>query len=64
MRQKSVHPKSPSERMLKNIRRVTRKRHSCEEKMFYDRQLDLRSSRLQSAESLQCMREKHRNIYH
>jgi hypothetical protein len=28
MRQKSVHPESPSERIVKNIRRVTRKRHS------------------------------------
>jgi hypothetical protein len=33
MRQKSVHPESPSERLVKNIRRVTRKRHSAEEKI-------------------------------
>ena len=33
MRQKSVHPESPSERIVKNIRRATRKRHSCEEKI-------------------------------
>ena len=33
MRQKSVHPKSPSERIVKNIRRATRKRHSSEEKI-------------------------------
>jgi hypothetical protein len=26
MRQKSVHPESPSERIVKNIRRATRKR--------------------------------------
>ena len=32
MRQKSVHPESPSERIVKNIRRATRKRHSSEEK--------------------------------
>ena len=31
MRQKSVHPESPSERIVKNIRRATRKRHSSEE---------------------------------
>ncbi len=33
MRQKSVHPESPSERIVKNIRRATRKRHSAEEKI-------------------------------
>ena len=33
MRQKSVHAKSPSERIVKNIRRATRKRHSSEEKI-------------------------------
>ena len=33
MRQKSVQPKSPSERLVKNIRRATRKRHSSEEKI-------------------------------
>ena len=33
MRQKSVHSKSPSERIVKNIRRATRKRHSSEEKI-------------------------------
>ena len=33
MRQKSVHPKSPSERIVKDIRRATRKRHSSEEKI-------------------------------
>jgi transposase len=33
MRQKSVHSESPSERIVKNIRRATRKRHSSEEKI-------------------------------
>src|SRR5215218_7592455 len=33
MRQKSVHLVSPSERIVKNIRRATRKRHSSEEKI-------------------------------
>ena len=33
MRQKSVHPESPSERIVKNIRRATRKRHSSGEKI-------------------------------
>ena len=33
MRQKAAHPKSPSERIVKNIRRATRKRHSSEEKI-------------------------------
>ena len=33
MRQKSVHAESPSERIVKNIRRATRKRHSSEEKI-------------------------------
>ena len=33
MRQKSVHPESPSERIVKNIRRATHKRHSSEEKI-------------------------------
>ena len=33
MKQKSVHPESPSERIVKNIRRATRKRHSSEEKI-------------------------------
>ena len=33
MRQKSVQPESPSERLVKNIRRATRKRHSSEEKI-------------------------------
>jgi hypothetical protein len=33
MRQKSVHPESPSERIVKNIRRATRKRLSSEEKI-------------------------------
>src|SRR5215210_3632815 len=33
MRQKSVHPESPSERIVKNIHRATRKRHSSEEKI-------------------------------
>jgi transposase len=33
MRQKSLHPESPSERIVKNIRRATRKRHSSEEKI-------------------------------
>jgi hypothetical protein len=31
MRQKSMQPESPSERIEKNIRRATRKRHSSEE---------------------------------
>jgi putative transposase len=33
MRQKSVQAESPSERLVRNIRRVTRKRHSAEEKI-------------------------------
>ena len=33
MRQKSVHAESSSERIVKNIRRATRKRHSSEEKI-------------------------------
>ena len=33
MRQKSVYAESPSERLVKTIRRVTRKRHSAEEKI-------------------------------
>jgi transposase-like protein len=33
MRQKSVPAESPSERLVKNIRRATRKRHSAEEKL-------------------------------
>src|SRR5450759_2167011 len=33
MRQKSVHAESPSERIVKNIRRATRKRHLSEEKI-------------------------------
>ena len=33
MRQKSVHRITPSETVVKNIRRVTRKRHSAEEKI-------------------------------
>src|SRR6201747_1204025 len=33
MRQKSLHPESPSERIVRNIRRATRKRHSSEEKI-------------------------------
>ena len=33
MRQKSVRPESPSERIVKNIRRVTRKHYSSEEKI-------------------------------
>ena len=33
MRQKSVHPESPSARIVKNIRRVTRKHYSSEEKI-------------------------------
>jgi transposase len=33
MRQKSVQSESPSERIVKNIRRATRKRHSAEEKI-------------------------------
>ena len=33
MRQKSVSPSSPSERLVKNIRRATRRHHSAEEKI-------------------------------
>ena len=33
MRQKSVTPSSPSERLVKNIRRATRRHHSAEEKI-------------------------------
>lgn len=33
MRQKSVYAESSSERIVKNIRRATRKRHSAEEKI-------------------------------
>ena len=33
MRQKSEHPVSPSERLVKNIRRATRKRHSSKVKI-------------------------------
>jgi len=33
MRRKSMQPESPSERIVKNIRRATRKRHSSEEKI-------------------------------
>jgi transposase len=33
MRQKSEHPESTSERIVKNIRRATRKRHSPDEKI-------------------------------
>jgi transposase len=33
MRQKSVNSESPSERLVKTIRRATRKRHSSEEKI-------------------------------
>jgi len=33
MRQKSAHAESPSERLVKNIRRETRKRQSSEEKI-------------------------------
>ena len=33
MRQKSVNPESPSERIVKNIRRATGKRYSAEEKI-------------------------------
>jgi transposase len=33
MRQKSKHAESPFERLVKNIRRATRKRHSSEEKI-------------------------------
>ena len=31
MRRKSVPPESPTDRLVKNIRRVTRKHHSSEE---------------------------------
>ncbi len=33
MRQKSEHPELSSERIVKNIRRATRKRHSAEERI-------------------------------
>lgn len=33
MRQKFVHAESPSERLVKNIRQVTRKHYSAEEKI-------------------------------
>ena len=33
MRQKSVTPSSPSDRLVKNIRRATRRHHSAEEKI-------------------------------
>jgi transposase len=33
MRQKSVHVESPSERIVKNIRRATRKHYSAKEKI-------------------------------
>ena len=33
MRQKSTTPTSPSERLVKNIRRATRKHYSAEEKI-------------------------------
>jgi hypothetical protein len=33
MRQKSVAPSSPSERLVKTIRRATRKQYSAEEKI-------------------------------
>jgi transposase len=33
MRQKSVTPSSPSDRLVKNIRRATRRHHSTEEKI-------------------------------
>ena len=33
MRQKSIHAEFSSERLVKNIRRATRKRHSAEEKI-------------------------------
>ena len=33
MRQKSEHPESSSERLVQNIRRAIRKRHSSEEKI-------------------------------
>ena len=33
MRQKSTTPSSPSERLVKNIRRATRKHYSAEEKI-------------------------------
>ena len=34
MRRKSVHAKSPSEQIVKNIRSATRKRHSSEERIL------------------------------
>ena len=42
MRQKTEHPESPSERLVKNIRRAMRKRHSSEEKIRIESHLPVR----------------------
>jgi len=53
MRQKSVHPESSSERIVKTIRRATRKRHSSEEKI----QIVLDGLRGESSIAELCRRE-------
>ena len=53
MRQKSMHPESPSERIVKNIRRATRKRHSSEEKI----RIVLDGLRGESSSAELCRRE-------
>ena len=55
MRQKSEHPESPSERLVKNIRRATRKRHSSEEKI----RIVLDGLRGESSIAELCRREGH-----
>lgn len=53
MRQKSVHPEPPSERLVRNIRRVIRKRHSSEEKI----RIVLEGMRGESSIAELCLRE-------
>jgi transposase len=53
MRQKSVHPESSSERIVKTIPRATRKRHSSEEKI----QIVLDGLRGESSIAELCRRE-------
>ena len=53
MRQKSVHAESPSERIVKNIRRATRKHYSAEEKI----RIVLDSLRGESSVAELCRRE-------
>jgi transposase len=53
MRQKSVHPESSSERIVKTIRRATRKRRSSEEKI----QIVLDGLRGESSIAELCRRE-------